>query len=262
MNSRPDQGMVYPIHSLARSTHEERFTDMVIQFVTPTEDGVHAAHPDQPLGDTACASSDLVQRLRGRATGVAEYLTGNASVSLEKYPDEVDSFTARSLVLPCSKRWREAVTTAMLGNWSDPLLTTGRLSHTAVGALKAEARAVHRQLVPVWRRGTRHGRVLSLDADLGDGLSLHDLVAADVDLLAHTVGGVFEDERLNIVLRALERDERLVVFAYAEGSGTSWTEAAAVVGGSDQAGFGERVRRKVKRLAAEQTRRTALRRDR
>lgn len=35
-------------------------------------------------------------------------------------------------------------------------------------------------LQPLWRRRTRHGRVLSLDAALGDGLSLHDLIAADI----------------------------------------------------------------------------------
>jgi hypothetical protein len=55
--------------------------------------------------------------------------------------------------------------------------------------------------------------VLSLDAGLGDGLSLHDPVAADIDLLAHTAGGVFEDERLNTVRRALDPAERKVVFA-------------------------------------------------
>ncbi|MFB8247289.1 hypothetical protein ACFC5X_19880 [Streptomyces sp. NPDC055952] len=235
---------------------------MAIQFVTPTEDGVRATHPTQPLGDTAFASSDLVQalRLRGRATGVIEYITGKASLSLENYPDEVDSFTARSLGLPCSKRWREAVTTALLGDWSNPLLQYERLHHTAVGTLKAEARAVHRQLVPVWRRRTRHGRVLSLDAELGDVTSLYDLVAADVDLLARATDGVFEDARLNAVLRGLNKTERRVVFAYAEGEGTTWAEAAAAAGSTNPEAFGERVRRKAKRLAAEQRRRVEQRR--
>lgn len=116
---------------------------------------------------------------------------------------------------------------------------------------------MHRQLVPVWKRRTRHGRVLSLDADLGDGLSLHDLVAADIDLLARAASGVFEDERLNTVLRGLATDERQVVFAYAEGEGSTWTEAAAHLGAAEPEAFGERVRRKAKRLAAEQQRRAA-----
>ena len=51
------------------------------------------------------------------------------------------------------------------------------IERTAVGVLKAEAQLLHPQLVPLWRRRTRHGRVLSLDAALEDGLSLYDLVA-------------------------------------------------------------------------------------
>lgn len=105
----------------------------------------------------------------------------------------------------------------------------------------------------------RDGRILSLDADLGE-LSLHDLVAADVNLLTRTDGGVFEDERLNTVLRGLTPAERAVVFAYAEGEGTTWTEAAARVGATDPEAFGERVRRKAKQLAAEQKRRLAQQR--
>ncbi|MFI8234996.1 hypothetical protein ACIGDI_40010 [Streptomyces sp. NPDC085900] len=169
----------------------------------------------------------------------------------------VDYIAAKVLVTRRSERWREAVSTALLGNWCEPLWQTGHLPATALGALKTEACTLHRQLVPVWERGTRHGRVLSLDADLGGGLSLYGLVAADVDYLAHTAGGVFEDERLNRVLRGLDPAERAVVFAYAEGEGTTWTEAAIVAGAPDPEAFGERVRRKVRRLAAEQRRRAA-----
>ncbi|MFJ2163692.1 hypothetical protein [Streptomyces sp. NPDC087856] len=159
-----------------------------------------------------------------------------------------------------SDRWREAASTALLGSWCEPLTADGFLPSTALGALRAEARTLHRQLVPLWRRGTRHGRLLSLDADLG-GLSLYDLVATDVDLLAGTSGGVFDDERLNRVFRALSPAERQVVYAYAEGEGATWTEAATTVGSTDPEAFGERVRRKTKRLAAEQARRTDLCRD-
>ncbi|MEU9575338.1 hypothetical protein AB0D62_36950 [Streptomyces massasporeus] len=98
-----------------------------------------------------------------------------------------------------------------------------------------------------------------MDADLGDGLSLYDLVAADVDL-AHATGCVFEDARLNAVLRGLNETERRVVYAYAEGAGTTWAEAATAAGASDPHALGERVRRKAKRLAAEQRRRVEQRR--
>ncbi|GAA5045168.1 hypothetical protein [Streptomyces similanensis] len=171
----------------------------------------------------------------------------------------LDLLAKRALVVPRSKRWQEAVSTALLGDWSAPLWSDGHLSPTAIGALKAEARTIHRQLVPVWQRRTRHGRVLSLDAVLGDGISLYDLIAAEADLLPRIAHGVFEDERLNAVLRGLDQVERDIVFAYAEGEGTTWAEAAAFVGSPNPEAIGERVRRKTKRLAAEQRRRLAQR---
>ncbi|WP_143674357.1 hypothetical protein [Streptomyces caniscabiei] len=188
-------------------------------------------------------------------------MTGNTVINLDRSPGDVDDIAAEVLTLPRSERWREAVTTALVGEWCDPLIAAGYLPSTALGALKAEARRVHRQLVPIWRQRTRHGRVLSLDADLGDGLSLYDSVAADVDLLAHTAGGVFDDERLTRVLVGLTQDERKVVCAYAAGEGTTWAEAAVVAGADDPGAFGKRVRRKAKRLAAEQQCRFAQRRE-
>ncbi|MFC8840068.1 hypothetical protein ACFT8Q_08065 [Streptomyces griseoincarnatus] len=213
--------------------------------------GMHAAvHTEATVTRDSLPTSDVLLALYGRLSTILQ--PGNA-------PLVVDALAMKGLVLPASNRWREALSTALLGNWADPLEQHGRLSPDALGVLKSEARALHRGLVPLWKRRTRHGRVLSLDAALGDGLSLYDLVPADVDLLTHTPGGVFEDERLNAVLRALESAERQVVFAYAEGAGTTWTEAAEAVGAADPEAFGERVRRKAKRLAAEQRRRTTQR---
>lgn len=175
------------------------------------------------------------------------------------FPDDLDGIAKDALVLPRGAQWRDALRTALVGSWSDALYDTGYLPATALGALKAHARKEHRQQVPLWRRRTRHGRVLSLDAELGDGLSLYDLVVVDIDLLSRVAGGVFEDERLNAVLRGLDPAEQLVVFAYAEGEGTTWAEAATHVGATDPKAFGERVRRRAKRLAGEQHRRAALR---
>ncbi|MFH9685827.1 hypothetical protein ACH4LE_05785 [Streptomyces sp. NPDC017413] len=200
---------------------------------------------------------DLVEAL------ICRNVTSGAAVDFGVAPEvqsaAVDSLCRKVLTVPRSSRWREAASTALLSDWDDQLWRTGRLSSRAVGALRAETRAVHRQLVPLWRRRTRHGRVLSLDAGLGSGMSLYELVAADVDLLDRTAGGVYEDARLNGVLRGLKPVERQVLFALAEGEGTTWTEAAAVTGAADPQKLGERVRRKAKRLAAEQRRRTALR---
>ncbi|WP_331732051.1 hypothetical protein [Streptomyces sp. NBC_00989] len=234
----------------------------MIHTVTSEPDGIRLLGSGLPhTRIPGCPEPELVQplKLRGEVLGVVGYFCGPAAHPLFPAPEQVDRLSAEVLVLPRSERWREAVTTAVLGNWCEPLLRTGYLPTTALGALKAEARTLHRQLVPVWRHGTRAGRVLSLDADLG-GLSLYDLVAPDVDLLARTEEGVYADERLNTVLRGLDPAERAVVFAYAEGDGTTWTEAAThVVGAAAPDALGERVRRKVKRLAAEQRRRAAQR---
>ncbi|GAA5032433.1 hypothetical protein [Streptomyces siamensis] len=229
-------------------------TDPVGDFgleINVTKDGVQAvdrlARP--PMHGTRFPRPELVEALLCRGS--------------THWPNEtIDTFGCKVLTVPRSTRWREAVSTALDGDWCAPLVQTGYLPSTALGALRAEARTLHRQLVPLWRRRTRHGRLLSLDAALGDGLSLHDLVAADVDLLHREPDGVYEDERLNAVLRALRPTERQVVFAYAEGEGTTWTEAAAAVGATDPNAFGERVRRKTKRLAAEQVRRTIQQRNR
>ncbi|MFD8301487.1 hypothetical protein ACFV29_03875 [Streptomyces sp. NPDC059690] len=175
---------------------------------------------------------------------------------------EIDRFASGVLCLRTGDRWRQAVSTALLGDWIAPLSEGNRLTADAIGALRAQARTIHRHLTPLWRRRTRHGRVLSLDADLGNGLSLLDLVAADVDALERAAGGVYEDQRLNAVLRGLHPDERQVVFAYAEAEGATWTEAADAAGSSDPEAVGERVRRKVKRLAVEQERRRTQSRGR
>ncbi|MEU9662882.1 hypothetical protein [Streptomyces chartreusis] len=177
------------------------------------------------------------------------------------WQEEIDSFNRSTLLFRRSERWSEAISTALLGPWADPLLSDGFLPARAFSALKSEAQTIHRQLVPLWQRGTRHGRVLSLDASLGLGLSLYDLVRADVDLLDRTDIGVFDDERLNQLLRRLKPTEREIVLTYAETHGLTWTEAATdIVGPADAEAFGERVRRKVKREADEQHRRAAQRR--
>ncbi|WP_392900707.1 hypothetical protein [Streptomyces sp. LN699] len=218
--------------------------ESLIQLMEPPED-----KPDPPDLAIALAARGVVYGMtslsRGRPLLPAERNTG------------IDHVAAQVLVVSRSQRWREAVSTALLGSWCDPLWDSGHLPVTALGALKAEARVLHRQLVPVWQRGPRHGRVLSLDADLG-GLSLYDLVASNDDLLEQAAGTDFTDERLIALLPCLNPAEQQVVFALAGGEGTTWTEAAAVAGATDPEAFGERVRRKTRRLAAEQRRRTEL----
>ncbi|MFF0416284.1 hypothetical protein ACFYUY_38380 [Kitasatospora sp. NPDC004745] len=145
--------------------------------------------------------------------------------------------------------WGEPVSTALLGGWSDPLDAEGELTLAAVEQIKAEALAIHRQLTPLWRRKVSRKRLLLLDTPLGDGLTLHDLVAGQAADSA-PAEDCFEDHRLRAVLAVLSPDERAVALALAYSGVGTWAEAAAAAGVAQPADFGERVRRKVKRLAA------------
>ncbi|MFI1280971.1 hypothetical protein ACH4U5_09450 [Streptomyces sp. NPDC020858] len=93
-------------------------------------------------------------------------------------------------------------------------------------------------------RGSR----LLLDTPLGDGLTLHDLVPERPDADSGVEG--FDDPRLTEILTVLSPAERAVTLARAGPGVTTWAEAAMAAGAAQPKAFGDRVRRKVKWLAA------------
>jgi DNA-directed RNA polymerase specialized sigma24 family protein len=134
----------------------------------------------------------------------------------------------------------------LLGDWAAPLDSDGRLGPAALAELRREAHIVHRQLTPIWRRKTNHSRLLLLDTPLGDGLTLHDLLAEAPHPGGPGTTSDIEDDRLRLVLAGLDAAEQAVVLALAHPGVTTWSEAAAFAGTTEA--FGERVRRKVRRL--------------
>ncbi|MFJ7242651.1 hypothetical protein ACIQWB_36775 [Streptomyces olivaceus] len=229
-------------------------------------------------GTEASASIPISGRISGSASPDGWIVPGIAGFTLgcRPVPDLVKLLHAREalledrgswmfaaeqvLALPWSARWLEATSTALLGNWADPLVQQQVLTPQAVSVLRAEARTIHRQLAPLWRRRTSHGRVLSLDADLGDGYCLYDLLTAQPSPHpdAAALATLIDDKRAASVLRALTALHCRVVLARAAGDSTTWTEAAAAVGANDPAALGNQVRRRVNRLIAEQRRRQHL----
>ncbi|MES5825575.1 hypothetical protein [Streptomyces sp. RG80] len=198
---------------------------------------------EPPHGATEKGAPDLIRLLNARE-GI-----------LEDRPWWIQDVTSRVLHLPQSPQWSEAVYTALLGNWPDPLTHQQELTPQAISVLRAEARTFHRQSTPLWRRRTRHGRVLSLDADLGDGYCLLDLLAAQASPHLDLAHWAIDDQRIGALLRSLTPLERRLVLARAAGEATTWTEAAMVsLVGNPQA-VGDQVRRKVLRLIKEQERR-------
>lgn len=194
------------------------------------------------------------RRFHKVAPDLIRLLTAREGI-LEDRPWWVQDVGSRVLDLPQDPLWAEAVYTALLGDWPDPLTQQQELTPQAIRVLRAEARAIHRQLVPIWRRRTRHGRVLSLDADLGDGYCLLDLLAAQAGPQHDLVQLARDHQRIGALLRALTPLERHVVLTRATGEATTWTEAATACRIDNPLAFGDRVRRKVLRLIKEQQRR-------
>jgi hypothetical protein len=127
----------------------------------------------------------------------------------------------------------------------DDALTPVRLDENCLTLLRVLTRSEHRRLTPLWMRATRGGRVLLSDHFEVD-VAHND--NPEANLLSKEIG----DERLNSVLARLTQQEQQVVQTWAT-LGGSWVEAASLHGMAAQTG--ERVRRKLKRLGAEQIRR-------
>ncbi|MEV4559309.1 hypothetical protein AB0K51_20290 [Kitasatospora sp. NPDC049285] len=199
-----------------------------------------AARPVEPL-DTAVF----------RALQARDAIVGHACG-----PNVVAEFTRRTLVLARGPQWDDAVSTALIGGWADPLNHGGRIDASVVGRIKSEAEALHRAAVPVWRRRVRGSRVLLLETPIGDGLTLLDLVAGELRMDDLVFEAAFDDPRVAAVVAQLTRAERAVAMAWAHPSTGSWAEAARFAGRPDPEAFGERVRRKLKRLGDRYTART------
>jgi hypothetical protein len=170
----------------------------------------------------------------------------------------LDDFLQRHLVVPGGPKWREAASTALAEDWCIELPASVSIDELFTGALKPDVRAIHRQLVPVWEHKINGLRVLQLEAPLGaGGLTLLDVVAGGLRMEDLVFEAGFDNPGIDAVLRGLTEDERRVAMAWAHPYTDTWTEAARFAGATDPERFGERVRRKLKRLGIEYTRRRA-----
>ncbi|ANZ20852.1 hypothetical protein SNOUR_38120 [Streptomyces noursei ATCC 11455] len=174
--------------------------------------------------------------------------------------DLVEAFATDVIGLRRGTRWQEAASTALLGNdWLEPLDHGKQLDGAALARLRAEILALHRQLTPVWRRRTRHGRVLLLNTPVSEGITVQDLVAEKPDTTPTPLDVTPENARLAALIRRLLPAERAVALAWAHPGVRTWADAAQEAGADDPTVVGERVRRKVRRLVAERQRRDDLR---
>ncbi|MEV7445722.1 hypothetical protein AB0O22_32075 [Streptomyces sp. NPDC091204] len=179
---------------------------------------------------------------------------------------EVDRFASEVLGLWRGGRWREPVSTALLGNWAAPLETDGgSMTPAFLDAFRTEVKALHRGLTPLWERRTGGHRLRSLDYSIGDdGMTVYDLVTGGLDLHEALTGALPDDPRIAAVLAKLTPAELAVAMAWANRR-MDWAEAAATVialappqfAGRDAAAVGDGIRRKLKRLGTQHAERAA-----
>ncbi|MGW3496676.1 hypothetical protein [Streptomyces sp. NPDC001020] len=134
---------------------------------------------------------------------------------------------------------------ALLGNWVDVLGRGKSTDRYVLDVLERHARAEHQALQPLWERRTRGRRTVLLSHPVSTNLTVQDLLAEHRTPESEVLGEL-ADSRLLAVLRGLEFDENALAMAW-EATNDTWHEAALSAG--LPAGYGERVRRKLKRLS-------------
>ncbi len=116
-----------------------------------------------------------------------------------------------------------------------------------------------RVLRPIWETQLNYRTIGRLDHTVttsnGTLLTVADLVPDPQTTEDLVLANECEEQRLRRVLTRLKPDELQVTNGYAERSKLTWAEAARLAGAADPAAMGERVRRKLKRLGTEHTRR-------
>lgn len=233
------------------------------------DDGtVHRKNPadEAPLPPGLIGDYWAARMLRNVDVPVAVRALQARDAAVKREDAEVDRFASEVLGLWRGGRWREPVSTALLGNWAAPLETDGgSLTPAFLDALRTEVKVLHRALTPLWERRTSGHRLRSLDYSIGDdGMTVHDLVTGGPDSYEALTGVLPDAPRIAAVLAKLTPAERAVATAWAN-SRTNWAEAAATVialappqfAGRDAAAVGNGVRRKLKRLGTQHAERAA-----
>lgn len=176
------------------------------------------------------------------------------NAAIEGDAEAIDAFSRTWLGLSRPEAWREAVEMALLGDWVQEL-GRGRATDAYINdLLHRHAGSEHRALQPLWERRVRGKRTVLLGQPLGADLTVEDLLAERHTPEDAALAEELADSRLLAVLRGMAADETALARAWAV-DGESWVQVALDAG--LPAAYGERVRRKLKRLGARYTERAA-----
>ncbi|MFE0099912.1 hypothetical protein [Streptomyces sp. NPDC059009] len=166
----------------------------------------------------------------------------------------VDTFAGSWLGLARPVAWRAAVEMALLGEWVHVLGGGVADTPTLVGLLRQDVQAEHRLQQPLWERRIGGQRTALLSGAVGEGLILSDLLVGAASPEDVVLAAELLDPRIVAVLRQLRAPEEVVARLWAC-TGDAWAHAAADAGLPPS--YGERVRRKLKRLGRRHTDRSA-----
>ncbi|MFF9483211.1 hypothetical protein [Streptomyces sp. NPDC014733] len=136
---------------------------------------------------------------------------------------------------------------ALLGDWVEAL--GQRLSGDAeiMELLHWHTEREHRCLQPLWERKSGGRTVRLLEAPVSSEVSVRDVVSDDRRPENGLLHGEVDEGRVLAVLAELTPTERAVAMAYGA-QRVTWAQAAALSGADDPDAFGNRVRRKLRRL--------------
>ncbi|MGI5456409.1 hypothetical protein ACQEWB_25230 [Streptomyces sp. CA-249302] len=170
------------------------------------------------------------------------------NAAIEGDHEAVDEFSRIWLGVNHPERWRDAVEMALLGEWVKSLGRGTLRDPAVVDLLKSHTQIEHRHLQPLWERKVNGRRTSLLSRPVGGDLTVRDLLVEHRTPETEVLHNEHES-RVNTVLHGLAPDEAIVATRWAEAPDLSWQQAAL----SEQfpETFGERVRRKLKRLGKE-----------
>ncbi|MFF3741322.1 hypothetical protein [Streptomyces sp. NPDC002566] len=176
------------------------------------------------------------------------------NAAIEGDADTVDSFSRTWLGLDHPERWREAVENALLGDWVDQLGAGITDDPVVADLLQRHSRREHLQLQPLWERRVRGKQVALLSSSVSEGMTLADVLTDRRSPEAVLLSDRFADPRIDSVLGQMQVAEERLAIEWAH-SKDNWGQVAA--GAGRPTAYGERVRRKLKRLGARHSERAA-----
>lgn len=260
------RAFVHHLYEMARMWREQGLPDHAAN-VDQEQDGAFAQevmgallqrkeHKDtdarhSPVNFVAAVLHTLAGQLSGpeafttREAVMAALMARNACI--EGDTAAVDEFSRTWLNLGRPQAWRAAVEMALLGDWVKALGQHLRDDAEIMELLHRHTEREHRLLQPLWERKSGGRTVRLLEDPVASGVSLRDVITDDRRPEDGLLRGETEDSRILAVLADLTPAEGAVAMAYSTQRMT-WPQAAALVGADDPDAFGNRVRRKLRRL--------------